>query len=111
MKRLGLVYVLAASAACIACGGSDPGGPAPYRPTGPGYLMGTIRDMHGGTVPGATVEVAGTVNPINEQGWFFIPDVEEGERVSVVISARDFVTTQKVVAVRAGRQTFLDVRL
>lgn len=109
MKRL--LFVLAASAAWIACGDSNSGGPAPYRPTGPGYLMGTIRDMYGEPAPMATVAVAGATHQINEQGWFFIPDVDEGERIPVVISADGFVTTQKVVAVRAGRQTFVDVRL
>ena len=87
-------------------GGDDPG-----LVPNVGTISGVVSRSGGFVVDGATVEAGGVTVATNDDGYFILTRVPEGETV-VSISADNLVGTYRIVDVAAGSSThFADIVL
>lgn len=76
-----------------------------------GAVMGSVTDIEGGAVGGVNVSVGDRTVMVNEEGWFSIDNVPASDRALVTFSKAGYVSTQKVVKVVGGDNTYLHVMM
>jgi hypothetical protein len=76
-----------------------------------GVIMGRVTDTGESAMGDVTVTANGQPVETNNQGWFSISNVAEGDRVLVDFNRDGYTTTQRVVDVESGESNFIEATL
>ncbi len=76
-----------------------------------GVVMGRVTDTGGFKLGDVKVTANGQPVETNDQGWFSISNVTEGDRVIVDFERDGYATTHRVVDVETGESSFIDATM
>lgn len=76
-----------------------------------GNLTGKVTSSNGYGIPGVAVRVGTALAYTNSKGDFFLPNVPAGNRVLVNFSIDSHAPTQKILAVKSGRTSWVEATL
>lgn len=116
----GMLVLFLGAALIYGCGQtSSSSGGGTVTPTSQnwGIITGTVTDESGSFISGASVEVISSLETTmhsvetNGQGWFSISNIVPNYPVLVTFSKANYVTTYRVVAIRAGQSIYVNATL
>jgi len=116
----GLLALFLGAALIYGCGQTSTSGSGVVTPSSQswGIVMGTVSNEAGSPITsGVNITVTSSLQATaltaesNAQGWFSISNVVPNYPVLVTFSKTGYVTTYKVVAVRAGQSVFINATL
>lgn len=73
-----------------------------------GVVMGRVSDTNGNPLGDVTVIADGQPVETNDQGWFSISNVDEGDRVPIEFQRDGYSTTYRFADVQTGESSFID---
>ncbi len=76
-----------------------------------GILMGRVKDTSNSAIGDVIVTASGKTAETNDQGWFSISNVTEGDRVLVGFSKEGYAPTYRVVDVTSGESNFIETTM
>ena len=109
-----VILVIAAFYFGFMMGGGEEGGSSTQTPQGTedyGVVMGRVSDTGGFELGDVTVTANGNPVETNDQGWFSISEVPEGDRVIVDFERDGYATTHRVIDVESGESNFIDASM
>ena len=91
--------------------GSEQTGGSPQGTENYGVVMGRVADTGGSAISDVTVTANGQPVDTNDQGWFSISNVAEGDRVVVDFERDGYATTHRIIDVQSGESNFIDATM
>jgi hypothetical protein len=73
-----------------------------------GVVMGKVTDTGGSLLSGVTVAAGGRTGQTNDQGWFSLSNVAEGEKVLVTFTKSGYAPANQLTRVRVGASSFVE---